>query len=348
MKFPKGIEGDYLETKQNYLIFDVKGLLHPKNRKICFIRFYPDTNGERRRNNILYKKIYNIEERYSFLRENYPQYLFHSNQYDLELQGVRAKEIKKIYSPRDHLKKIISKKELNEINSISLKLCYFLMKEGNFDVNNIGISGSPMVGLNKNDSDIDLIIYGTEISHIIQDTLKNLYDSKKNNIRRYNLEEFKKHFQFRAGGSGISFDEFLRSEKYKLHQGKFNGKDFFIRYLKSPKDWVGSYYDFRFKNNGRIQLKAKILDSTDSIFTPCTYKIKTLKIEYFRSPLNEIKPNEITQINSYRGRFCEHAKKNDLVFVEGKLEKTIYKDSKIFYRVLLGNLKNDKMIKLTK
>jgi hypothetical protein len=325
----------------------VKGLLHPKNRKICFIRFYPDTKGERSRNNITYKKIYNIDERYKFLRENYPQYLFHSNQYDLELQGVMINKIEKIYSPRDHLKKIMSKKELNEINSISLKLCYYLMKEGNLNLNNIGISGSPMVSLNKNDSDIDLVIYGTEISHAIQDTLENLYKFKKNDLRKYNLEEFKKHFQFRAEGSGISFDEFLRSEKYKLHQGKFNGKDFFIRYLKTPKDWPGSYYDFRFKNIGRIQLKAKILDSTDSIFTPCTYKIKTLRIDYLASPSSEIKPNKIIQINSYRGRFCEHAKKNDSVFAEGKLEKVIYKNSEILYRVLLGNLKNDKMIRLT-
>ena len=42
----KGIEGDYIETKDN-LFFDVKGILHPKDRKICFIRFYPHSDGDR-------------------------------------------------------------------------------------------------------------------------------------------------------------------------------------------------------------------------------------------------------------------------------------------------------------
>ena len=35
MDIPKGIEGDYIETKDNHLFFDVKGLHHPKDRKIC-------------------------------------------------------------------------------------------------------------------------------------------------------------------------------------------------------------------------------------------------------------------------------------------------------------------------
>ena len=65
LSFLKGIEGDYIETKNDGLIFDVKGLLHPKDRKICFLRFYPSPEGDRVRYGKHYKKIYDLKKRYN-------------------------------------------------------------------------------------------------------------------------------------------------------------------------------------------------------------------------------------------------------------------------------------------
>jgi predicted nucleotidyltransferase len=346
MKFPEGIEGDYLETKKDALIFDIKGLRHPKDRKISFIRFFPHKNGDRVRDDIKYKKIYDLEDRYDFLKDKYPQFLFFSKRYDIELQGVSLDEIKKIYTPRDHLKKLKSGKNLKNISDdLSVKLCDIFINEGNLKQENIGITGSSMVNLSKNDSDIDIVIYGTEVSKEFQETIKNIFNSKSNEVRKYNIDELKEHYYFRAGGSGISFEDFVKSEKHKLHQGKFNNIDFFIRYIKNPNDWKGTYYDYQYKNLGRIKLLARILDAQDSIFTPCSYKIKVSKILNSNSNDFEIGKGKISEINSYRGRFCEQAKKNDKIFVEGKLERVKFKDSEIYYRILLGNQKKDKMIK---
>ena len=98
MDFPKGIEGDYIETKENHLFFDVKGLLHPDDRKICFLRFYPDPEGDRVKYDIKYKKVYDLKERYKILKEKFPEYLFFSKELDLELQGVKTNDIKHIYT----------------------------------------------------------------------------------------------------------------------------------------------------------------------------------------------------------------------------------------------------------
>jgi predicted nucleotidyltransferase len=93
---------------------------------------------------------------------------------------------------------------------------------------------------------------------------------------------------------------------------------------------------------GRISLIAEIIDSTDSIFTPCSYKIKCSKV--LKSDTNiKNQMNKITQINSYRGRFCEQAKDGEKVLVEGKIEKVNYKDSE-FYRILLTDQTLDKMV----
>ena len=338
----EGIEGDYIETKEHNLFFDVKGLLHPSDRKICFLRFYPDPNGDRLKNDIRYKKVYDIKERYLILREKFPEYLFYSENLDLELQGVKIGEIKKIYTPRNFFQTLKRKNNLTKIENFSKKLCEFLIREGKIPESSIGVSGSPMVGLNKADSDIDLIIYGTKISLNFQKEFKSILE-ESNSLRMYNLEELKSHYNWRVGGSNISFEDFMRSERRKLHQGKFHGIDFFIRYIKSPKDWKGDFYDFRYKNYGRIKLKAEIINSDDSIFTPCSYKMEILKLLESDKKINIKK---ISEINSFRGRFCEHAKKGEIVLVEGKLEKVNFRKKEEFYRILLTDQVLDKMVVL--
>jgi len=339
----QGIEGDYIETKIDNLIFDVKGLLHPKDRKICFIRFYPDNEGDRIREGIHYKKIYNLNERYSFLKENFPKYLFFSELLDIELQGVEIKDIKRIYSPKDYFKSISEKDNLTNLENYSKMLCEIFTNEGKIPKDSIGISGSTMVNLAKEDSDIDLIIYGTKTSLTFQEKLKDIFENV-NNCRKYNLEEFKSHFSWRAGGSQLSFEEFMRSEKRKLHQGKFCNIDFFIRYIKSPEDWKGDFYDYKYTDCGRLKLTAEIIDSTDAIFTPCEYKINPVNILSSNPRFNNVDESPLEEVSSFRGRFCEHAIKGEKVLIEGKLEKVIYKNKDKYYRILLSDQVRDKMI----
>ena len=343
MKIIEGIEGDYIETKTNNLFFDVKGLLHPNDYFICFLRFFQHSDGERIKNGINFKKVYKLNERYALLRDKYPKYLFYSKELDLEVQGVKKKEIKKIYTPRDFFNKLLEKNELTKSEKLSKDLCKLLINEGNLSESSIGITGSTMVGLDTEKSDIDIIIYGTETSLKFQEKIAEIF--KKSKIcRKYNMDEYRDHYDWRVGGSNISFEDFMKSEKRKQHQGKFIDHDFFIRYIKSPKDWEGNFYDYQYKNFGRIKLKAVILDSKDSIFTPSSYKINPLKILENSITPNSINIKELREINSFRGRFCEHVRENETVLVEGKLEKVNFKNEKEYFRILLSDPIHDKMI----
>jgi len=343
MKIIEGIEGDYIETKNDNLFFDVKGLLHPNDRKIGFIRFYPHPDGERVKDNTHFKKIYNLNERYAFLRKKYPKYLFFSKELDLEAQAVKNIDIKKIYTPRNFFKELLKGKNLTSIEKNSKDLCELFINQGNIPEYSIGITGSIMIQLNTKESDIDIIIYGTETSLKFQEKLVKIF-KQSNNCRMYNLNEYKSHFNWRVGGSDVKFEEFLKCEKRKKHQGKYKGIDFFIRYIKSPKDWKGNFYDYQFKNLGRIKLKAEIIDSKDSIFTPCTYKIKVTKILESNSTSDNVQIKDINEISSFRGRFCEHTKDGEVVLVEGKLEKVKYKKKYENFRILLTDPIQDKMI----
>ena len=343
MKKLQAFEGDYIETKSTNLFFDVKGLLHPDDYIICFLRFFPALEGDRLKNGIKYKKVYHLGDRYALLKENYPNHLFFSKELDLEVQGVHKKEIKEIYTPRKFFKKLLERKILTNIEIQSRELCELIISQGNISEDSIGITGSTMVGLNTEDSDIDLIIYGTETSLKFHEKLGQIFKNS-DKIRKYNNEEYKSHYEWRVGGSDIPFEDFLRSERRKLHQGKFIEHDFFIRFIKSPKDWKGNFYDYQYKNLGRIKLKAEILDSKDSIFTPCSYKIKPQKILESTLKLKDIDSRDIIEINSFRGRFCEQVREGEKVLIEGKLEKVNFRNSIEYYRILLTDQIKDKLL----
>ena len=178
------------------------------------------------------------------MRNEYPKYLFYSKELDLEVQGVKKKEIKTIYSPCSFFKNLSEEKNLSVSKKIAKDLCELFINEGNLSEDSIGITGSLMVGLNTEDSDIDLIIYGTETSMKFQNKLKKIFE-KSNICRKYSIDEYRHHYNWRVGGSNISFEDFLKTEQRKQHQGKFMNHDFFIRYIKSPKDWKGSFYDYQ-------------------------------------------------------------------------------------------------------
>jgi predicted nucleotidyltransferase len=339
----EGIEGDYIEAKEDNLFFDVKGLLHPHNFKICFLRFFPHPDGERIKNNMHFKKVYNLNERYSILEERYPKYLYFSNQLDIIVQGVKTEDIAKIYTPKRFYNKLKDKNKLSNIEKYSKDLCDLFINEGNLSECSIGITGSTMIGLNTDDSDIDVIIYGTKNSLKFQENLLKLF-KKPNKLRMYNIDEYKSHYNWRVCGSGILFEDFLRIEKRKQHQGKFGKYDFYIRYIKSPKDWKGNFYDYKYKDYGRIKIKANIINSEDAIFTPCSYKIDPIKLIELDNVSNQINLKKINEINSFRGRFCEQAKKGEKILVEGKLEKVNYKNKKEYFRILLTDPAQDKML----
>jgi predicted nucleotidyltransferase len=261
----------------------------------------------------------------------------------MELQGVKIEDIKHIYTPRTYFQSLSNAKTLSKIEKVSKDLCELFINEGGISKNCIGITGSQMIGLNKNDSDIDLIIYGTKNGLEFQHSIKQIFNTS-DNCRLYNMKEYKKHYNWRVGGSNIPFSTFLQTEMRKLHQGKYQGIDFFIRYIKSPDDWEGDYYDYQFQNLGRIQLKAKIIDSKDAIFTPCNYKIVPLRILNSLISKRKLAFDKINEIFSYRGRFCEQAINGEIVIVEGKLEKVKYRNKQEYFRIVLENQISDKMM----
>jgi predicted nucleotidyltransferase len=329
-------EGDFIETIDN-LIFDVKGLVHPPDRVFAYVRYIEDPNGDRERNGKKYKKIYSLNERDSFLRKNYPQYLYFDPYLNRIIESVPLINISKHYKPIERLKEMYKKFPiLDKIEKEAMEMVLLLIEEANISLNNIGISGSILVNLYNNFSDIDLIIYGKENCLKIYKTLNEII-GKNIFIKRYSIEDLKKLYDFRVKDTNISFEDFLKVEKRKVFQGKFKNRDYFIRFIKEFEENNEKYGDKTFIPMGYTCIKAKVIDDSDSIFTPCCYIIDEVKY------MDNLNYKPLKQIISYRGRFCEQAKIGEKIIAQGRIEKVSLKNEE-YYQLVIGENIKDFMI----
>ena len=327
-------EGYFIETRDG-LIFDVKGCIHPQDKIIAYLRYYPDSFGERSKKNIKYKKVYSINERNTILSEKHEEYLVNDPIFDSIIQEVPIKDIIKIHNPIEFRNKLKNMENLTELQRNALDFTNQLIQKIDLNESMFGITGSPMVSLDKNDSDIDIIIYGSKTIKKARKGLKKLFNNK-NEIKKYTIDELKELYKFKCQDTKISWNDFIKLETRKIFQGKFRGIDFYIRGVKDWNEINVCYGDFSIKNLGTATIKGIIQNNIDSIFTPCIYKIK--ESEIIESKIKDIPINEIF---SYRGRFCELLNKNENFITHGTIEQIIPRTNKSYYRIIIGGNKED-------
>jgi hypothetical protein len=333
----KAREGDLIETLDGN-IFDVKGLVHPPRKIIAFIRYVPNPDGDRKRDEVAYKKVYALSERYALLKKAYPQYLVYDKVFNENLCEVPVETVKRHFKPIDYLRDLRNSDKVDKTENQALQFAEILRKTAKVSWDKLGISGSILVRLHTPASDIDLIVYGSETCCKVYSALESLLKSEESPVKPYSVRELKDLFGFRSKDTAMSFEDFVRTESRKVLQGKFMGRDYFIRFVKDWNEIEEQYGTILYKPVGYAKIKANVVEDSEATFTPCCYKIDNIKL------LEGTRIEAIEEIVSFRGRFCEQAKKGETVIAQGKIESLQKEGERKHYRLLLGNKTSDHMI----
>lgn len=339
MRGLKPREGDFIETLDN-AIFDVKGLVHPPERVVAFIRYVPDPTGDRRRNGETYRKVYPLAERYRLLRQKYPHYLIFDPVFNEYLIEVPVELIRHHYDPRQRLIELQNRAGLDKVESQALELIELLKEESNIAWSKLGISGSVLVRLHRPTSDIDLIVYGRKSCLSVYETLRKLLTEKQGPLRPYDNEDLKRLYEARSKDTIMPLEDFLGIEKRRALQGKFRERDYYIRFVKDWSETGEHYGDVLYKSMGYAKIRAIIAEDSEAIFTPCRYGIRKVQVIKGR------KVAPIKEVASFRGRFCEQAKLGERIEAQGKLEEVRKQDGDKYYRLLLGGKPTDYMTRV--
>ena len=333
----KAREGDFIETFEDS-IFDVKGLVHPPSRVVAFLRYVPDPAGDRRKDGTTYRKVYALSDRYALLKQSFPRYLVYDQVFNEHLCEVPLEAVKYNYQPTRRLRDLRYEDELDEVERTALWFLELLKENAEVPWSKLGISGSILVKLHTSTSDIDPVVYGSETCYKVYSALRRMIEDRKSPVKPYSLKELKGLFDFRSKDTATSFEDFVRTDSRKVLQGKFMDRDYFIRFVKDWNEVKEQYGTVLYKPEGYAKIKAKVVDDSEAIFTPCCYKIENVEF------LEGLHVEPVEEIVSFRGRFCEQAKSGEVVIAQGKVERMQREGDHEHFRLLLGNKISDHMI----
>jgi len=333
-------EGDFIETVEG-LIFDVKGLVHPLNRVIAFVRYIPDERGKRRRGDLRYRKVYSLKVRENLLNREYPHYLIVDPVFNERISEVHIDHVTHHYKPQDTASLLKRKERLDAVENEALEFIDLLVEASGISKRKIGISGSIMVDLHLPTSDIDIIVYGTQNCLIAHNTLKNFFGDRKSLIQAYDLEGLRKLYSFRVKDTPMSFEDFYRHAIRKSSQGTFRGRDFSIRYIKDWDEVKEKFGETLYRSFGQGIIKAKVIDDSEAIFTPCHYLVED--VEFIEGKSVTL----LKEVASFRGRFCQHVKSGESIITRGKLE-CVKTGKEEYFRILVGGTAQDYIVSCRK
>ncbi len=323
----KLVEGYFVKTSDN-LIFEVKGVVHPHDRIIAYVRYVPNLDSASLDSS--FRKIYDLREREEYLSNGFLGYLWFSKTHGRVLQAVPHKKIVQVLNPIEHMDQIRNDK--SALSIATTNLVELLLDNTGIDRTEIGITGSQLVGVATETSDIDLVVYGESTCRKFYKRLRNKFDNVPR-LERYEGELLDAHVLFRWSDLTEQQELLHRIESAKILQGVFESHQFFIRLVKLPQDVERIFGQIITENLKTREVHCSVIEDRNSIFTPCTYQVESLDFP------------KLKQLVSYRGRFTEQVSSGMSVRARGRLENVIDSSTgENYQQLVLGENPSDYLI----
>jgi predicted nucleotidyltransferase len=330
------IEGFAVETQEN-TIFTVKGMLHPPDRVIAYLRYVPEPNGDRWRRGVAFRRVYHFEEQIQLLRSRFPDYLATDPVLGIQAQSVPRTRIRSILNPCAYLDKLRQTGPQDPVEADALTLAEEVRQAADVPRQSMGISGSIMLSIYRPDSDIDLVVYGESEAKVVYKALVKLLSKPDGPIRRLREHELQALHAAHQPDTPLSFAEFQWLQERKINEGRYRDRTFFVRFVKQPSELGERYGQRGYQFVGRATLRARVCHARDVIFTPCVYGIDGVKF------LNGAPIDDVREVVSFRGRFSDQARSGELVEVHGGIERVVSKTGNSYHRLVVGGHAGDYM-----
>jgi predicted nucleotidyltransferase len=329
---------EYVQTKEG-LFFCVVGYTHPPDRVISYLKYVPSPRGKWGRGNRRFRRIlsyYSVPsllKTFQLLKGRYPQYLYDSHVFNIEMSAVPLNYVKAYYSPREKLNRLFEASKLDSLQQKVVELVSLLSEESGVPANLFGITGSMLIDIHRSDfSDIDLTIHGLENSQALREALLCLLRKRGTPIKRLSGKTLEIWCKNKSALHPITVEEAKGFYKRKWNRGLYKGKQFSIHPIKLDEEVTEKYGDRVFIPQGIVEARATVSDTTDAMFLPSTYSVEEVTV------MTGPRVIDIREVATYEGLYADLAKVGEKIIVKGKLEKVLDKrTSEEYHRILVGS-----------
>ncbi|MDP2903493.1 MAG: hypothetical protein Q8N96_10360 [Methylovulum sp.] len=250
MFFPK----DFVETAEG-LIFALVEPDTEQDKVLCFLRYVKQASG--------WKKVA-TESANDFLQQHYPEYLHYSSALDARLHAVAAKKIVKHHRPRQRLQAIMQGNPKDVVERDLLQLCKLLQQQG-LDLTQTGVTGSILVGVQNQASDIDLVCYDRDLFHQCRAVTRELINHGL--LQALNGQDWQQSYQRRS--SALSFADYVWHERRKYNKAVINGRKFDLNFI----DTSSRPKPLNYQKCGRVTLQCRVIDDKRAFDYPAEFFI---------------------------------------------------------------------------
>ncbi len=250
-------------VKANDCFFSIVGYDHSKGVK-SFLRYVPSSQGDRISEGTRYKKL---------LHEEAVKYSIEKNLYyneDLGIFLIPYEDIQRVYKPEEKIKDLLEGKFTDE------ELKRIVEFFDGIPAEKMGVTGSRLIDLKSEESDIDFIMYG-DFWFIGREKIRKGIESGSGKLAEPSEDMW--DFIYAKRKVNIPFDIFLLHERRKYHRAVLGSTYFDLLYVRDYDELGKPIPEWRGKRLEKTTIKGKLADDSLTFDYPAYFPLSKSKVK---------------------------------------------------------------------
>ena len=224
-------------------------------KALCFLRYIKVKPG--------WEKVA-TESANAYLKQHHPGYLHYSPVLDAHLHAVALDRIVNHHRPKHRLQQLMQANKHDAVERDLFQLCALLQQCG-LDLAHTGITGSILIGVQQEQSDIDLVCYGRAIFHQCRAMVRDLIGQGR--LQDLNEQDWQASYQRRS--CELSYTDYVWHERRKSNKAVINGRKFDLNFIDDTAAFEAESY----QKCGIVTVQCRIIDDTFAFDYPAEFKI---------------------------------------------------------------------------
>jgi predicted nucleotidyltransferase len=258
----------------------------------AFLRYIPDENGDRIRSDGRRFKKVGFVEAYQLLQNSRPHYMNNAHLIPFE-------EVVEVKRPQQFIASTEDEKVLKVVE---------LLENYGVERSHMGVTGSRLIGLQAETSDVDFVVYGRESFGIARHALKDATQSGR--LSQISTEMWLRIYEKRE--PELTFEEFVTHERRKWNRGIVEDTYFDLLFVRD-------YDEIKVEPNG-----------VDNGYVETTAVVTNVDFAFDSPAIYEVNHDDIAKILSYTHTYAGQALVGETIEVRG-----VYNEANV-KRVIVG------------
>ena len=251
---------DFIDTKEG-LVFAVVAPTMEEGRVLCALRYQRQPRG--------FKKLTTKEAEALLMREA-KGYLFSSKRCAARLHGVLSEDIVHHHQAKGRVKALL-KSHPNDPAEAAAIACLHLFAAEGIPLDQLGLSGSLLLGAQGPDSDVDFVTYDRALFRRLQALiLKAIEDGRMAALDASAWQE-----AYARRGCALTFEDYRWHEVRKANKALLMGIKLDITLVVPSKETTRAAT----QKKGIAKIEATVIDAEESFDTPARFVIDHPKIK---------------------------------------------------------------------